>query len=51
MNTPATVERLRSAGVMLVAPERRSPGYLRGFVAAKIDKWAGPMTAGGLSFE
>ncbi len=51
MNAPTAAERLRSAGVMLVAPERRSPGYLRDFVAAEIEKWSVPMKASGLSLD
>lgn len=51
MNAPAAADRLHQTGVMLVAPERRSPGYLRDFVAAEIDKWSGPMKASGLSMD
>jgi len=35
----------------VVAPERRSPDYLAGFVAREIEKWAGPIKASGVSGE
>jgi tripartite-type tricarboxylate transporter receptor subunit TctC len=51
MNAPTAAERLRGAGVMLAAPDRRSPGYLHDFVAAEIEKWSVPMKASGLSLD
>jgi hypothetical protein len=35
----------------VVAPERRTPNYLGKFVAAEIEKWAGPITASGATGE
>src|SRR5262245_32212029 len=40
MSAPATEERLREFGSVLVAPERRSPEYLQKFIQSEIDKWA-----------
>src|SRR5882757_5371384 len=36
MDTPSVQERLKEAGVMTVAPERRSPDYLQKFVVSEI---------------
>jgi tripartite-type tricarboxylate transporter receptor subunit TctC len=48
METPALQAQMRKVGADLVAPERRSPAYLKSFVASEIEKWAGPIKAGGL---
>jgi tripartite-type tricarboxylate transporter receptor subunit TctC len=39
MNTPGVRERLIELGEDLVAPERRSPEYLRQFIGRETDKW------------
>jgi hypothetical protein len=39
MNTPGVQERLTELGDYLVAPERRSPEYLRQFIATETEKW------------
>lgn len=51
MNRPAFVERLQKVGLMVVAPERRSPDYLRQFVESEIEKWAAPIKASGAREE
>jgi tripartite-type tricarboxylate transporter receptor subunit TctC len=51
MNRPAFVERLQKVGLMVVAPERRSPDYLRQFVESEIEKWAGPIKSSGAREE
>jgi tripartite-type tricarboxylate transporter receptor subunit TctC len=51
MNRPAFVERLQKVGLMVVAPERRSPDYLRQFVEGEIEKWAAPIKASGAREE
>ncbi len=51
MNTPAVDQRIRRMGGALVAPGRRSPEFLRQFVADEIRKWAAPITASGLSMD
>jgi tripartite-type tricarboxylate transporter receptor subunit TctC len=46
------VQRLMlAAGAIVVAPERRSTEYLKGFVPKEIEKNAGPIRASGLSME
>jgi len=51
MNTPSVQERLKEVGADLVAPERRSPDYLAGFVESEIEKWAAPIKAAGVTGE
>ncbi len=51
MNTPAVQAKLAEAGASVVAPERRSPGYLQKFVENEIVKWAGPIKAAGIFGE
>jgi tripartite-type tricarboxylate transporter receptor subunit TctC len=51
MNTPALQDRMRELGVTLVAPERRSPGYLQTFVESEIEKWGTPIKAAGISAD
>jgi tripartite-type tricarboxylate transporter receptor subunit TctC len=51
MSTPAVSERMASLGVLLVAPERRSPGYLGEFVKREIVKWSGPVKASGVVLD
>jgi len=48
METRAVQDRLKETGATIVAPERRSPEYLRKFVEAEIDKWARPIKANGI---
>ncbi len=51
METPAVKERLSSLGANLVAPDRRSPEYLAGFVTSEIQKWEGPIKESGASVD
>jgi tripartite-type tricarboxylate transporter receptor subunit TctC len=51
MNTPAIQERMREIGGSVVAPERRSPEYLKRFVEDEIAKWAAPIKASGISMD
>jgi tripartite-type tricarboxylate transporter receptor subunit TctC len=51
MDNQAFRERLAALGLYVVAAERRTPGYLGKFVAAEIEKWAGPITASGATGE
>ena len=41
MNLPSVQAKLQDIGVMVVAPERRSPAYLQNLVESEIQKWAG----------
>jgi tripartite-type tricarboxylate transporter receptor subunit TctC len=51
METPAVKQRLESLGAVIVAPNRRSPEYLRDFVKAEIDKWAAPIKRSGAQLD
>jgi tripartite-type tricarboxylate transporter receptor subunit TctC len=51
MGAPDTQARLEQLGIEVVAPERRSPEYLAGFVKREIEKWAGPIRATGVSMD
>jgi tripartite-type tricarboxylate transporter receptor subunit TctC len=51
MGAPETQSRLEELGIEVVAPERRSPDYLAGFVRREIEKWAGPIRATGVSMD
>ena len=51
MNTPAVLERLKTVGVTVVAPDRRSPDYLAKFLASETAKWAATIKASGVSLD
>jgi tripartite-type tricarboxylate transporter receptor subunit TctC len=51
MDTPAVKDRLQGLGASIVAPDRRSPEYLAGFVKSEIAKWAAPIKASGVQIE
>jgi tripartite-type tricarboxylate transporter receptor subunit TctC len=51
LNTPSVQERLKGVGVTVVAPERRSPEYLKAFVESETRKWAATITASGVSLD
>jgi tripartite-type tricarboxylate transporter receptor subunit TctC len=51
MNTPAIQDRIKEIGGSVVAPERRSPEYLKRFVEDEIAKWAAPIKASGISMD
>jgi tripartite-type tricarboxylate transporter receptor subunit TctC len=51
IDTPSVQERLKEAGAMTVAPERRSPDYLQKFVVSEIEKNAAPLRAAGISMD
>jgi tripartite-type tricarboxylate transporter receptor subunit TctC len=48
MDNPAFRERLNTLGLIVVAPERRTPAYLQAFVEREIEKWAAPIKASGV---
>jgi len=48
INTASVKEQLARIGVFVVAPERRSPEYLKTFVESEIAKWSAPARALGL---
>jgi tripartite-type tricarboxylate transporter receptor subunit TctC len=51
MDNPEIKQRLQGIGAMVVAPDRRSPEYLEGFVKSEIEKWAAPIKASGVSVQ
>ncbi len=51
METPSVRARLADIGATVVAPARRSPEYLRKFVASEIAKWAVPIRAANITGE
>jgi hypothetical protein len=51
MSAPATEERLREFGSVLVAPERSSPEYLQKLIQSEIDKWAALIKAAKITAE
>jgi tripartite-type tricarboxylate transporter receptor subunit TctC len=51
MNSAEVRQRLKELGVTLVAPDRRSPEYLAGFVHEEIAKWARVIKAAGVSAD
>lgn len=48
MDTPSIRDRVQGLGSIFVAPERRSPEYLRKLVGSEIEKWAAAIKAGGV---
>jgi tripartite-type tricarboxylate transporter receptor subunit TctC len=51
MDTPSLQTRMREIGAELAPPERRTPEYLRTFVAGEIAKWAAPIKQSGAIIE
>ncbi len=51
LDNPALRERLDTIGLIPGGPDRRSPEYLRQFINAEVEKWAGPVKAGGLQVD
>jgi tripartite-type tricarboxylate transporter receptor subunit TctC len=51
LDTPYVKDRLTGIGVTVVAPERRSPDYLRRFVNDEIKRWAATIKASGVSLD
>jgi tripartite-type tricarboxylate transporter receptor subunit TctC len=51
MDTPSLQTRMRDIGAELAPPERRTPEYLRSFLAGEIAKWAAPIKQSGAIIE
>lgn len=51
LDSKATQDRLKKAGVSVVGPERRSPEYLKKFVDSEIANWAATIKASGVSLD
>jgi tripartite-type tricarboxylate transporter receptor subunit TctC len=51
MDTPEVRKRLEGLGAVIVAPDRRSPDYLAGFVRSEIDKGGAAVRSSGMKLE
>ncbi|MEA2982160.1 MAG: hypothetical protein QOF09_3983 [Alphaproteobacteria bacterium] len=51
LNSPTTVERLKKSGVAPIAPQLRTPAYLKTFIATEVDNWAATIKASGVTIE
>jgi tripartite-type tricarboxylate transporter receptor subunit TctC len=51
VETPAVRERLKTLGLAVVAPQRRTPEYLQKFVADEIAKWGPAVKASGAAAQ
>jgi len=51
LNSPGTVDRLKKAGVTPIAPQLRTPAYLKTFVGAEVESWAAQIKASGVTIE
>jgi tripartite-type tricarboxylate transporter receptor subunit TctC len=51
LKSPTMIERLQKAGVAPIAPELRTPAYLRTFIATEVDNWASTIKASGVTIE
>jgi tripartite-type tricarboxylate transporter receptor subunit TctC len=51
LNSPTTIERLKKAGVAAIAPDMRSPAYLKTFIKTEVDNWAAMIKASGVTIE
>ncbi len=51
VETPAVRERFKNFGVVVPAPERRTPEYLTKFVVTETARWAVPIKASGVIVE
>ena len=51
LDTQATKDRLKNAGVTVVPPDRRSSSYLKQFVVSEIASWEKTIKASGVSID
>jgi tripartite-type tricarboxylate transporter receptor subunit TctC len=51
LETPSVQARLKEIGADIVAPERRSPGYLQSFLKGEIEKWVTAIKAANIRVE
>ena len=51
LKSATTIERLQKAGVAPIAPELRTPAYLKTFIGTEVDNWAAQIKASGVSIE
>jgi tripartite-type tricarboxylate transporter receptor subunit TctC len=51
LDDPDVRKRLEGLGLEIVAPQRRTPGYLAKFVSEEVDRWTKVVHAAGISPE
>lgn len=51
IDNSTVVQRLKEAGASVTAPEKRSPDYLKAFVASEIEKWAVTIKESGVKLD
>jgi tripartite-type tricarboxylate transporter receptor subunit TctC len=51
LNSAAAIDRLRKAGATPVAPDVRTPAYLKTFIGKEIENWAAQIKASGVQIE
>jgi len=51
LDNPQLRARFDAIGLIVAAPERRSPEYLRKFINAEVEKWAKPVKASGAKVD
>jgi putative tricarboxylic transport membrane protein len=51
LDDPGIRKRLEELGLEIVAPERRTPGYLAKFLPEEIERWARPIREAGISAD
>lgn len=51
LKSPIMVERLKQTGVAPIAPELRTPAYLKRFIGREVDNWATMVRASGIPIE
>jgi tripartite-type tricarboxylate transporter receptor subunit TctC len=51
LKSPVMIERLKQTGVAPIAPELRTPAYLKSFIGREVDNWAAMVRASGIPIE
>jgi len=51
LNSPVAAERLKKAGVAPIAPDLRTPAYLKSFIGKEVENWAAQIKASGVQIE
>jgi tripartite-type tricarboxylate transporter receptor subunit TctC len=49
--SPVMIERLKQTGAAPIAPELRTPAYLKSFIGREVDHWAAMVRASGIPIE
>lgn len=51
LQSATTIERLKKSGVAPIAPELRTPAYLKTFIGTEVDNWAAMIKASGVTID